>query len=254
MKSSKRILILKILLFQILLFQIYAETIINFPSENTLSFDQENSPTYLTININNYDEIKEEYLHISTSSNDRTISPLIISSSTQSQPSIKNSDLYSTQRFGDAHLILGKDLLNKQIYLNITCNKFPCNLKINLVLEKNPILNPGQIFSYFVKNDKNSLMVFKIPSQTAKSSIINKSAKHLLNIAISYSNENLIENELFLNLLYANIFKDPIKLDINYNMGKGIIYTFVEEDLITSKEGDPDAEGNYYILNVLPMN
>ena len=248
MKSLIIFLFFIILQFQVLYSLSLTEEVIDFPSTKSQLISQDISPKYITININNYDEIKDEYFHISTSSDDKTISPLIISSSTQNQPSIKNSDIYSTQHFGDAHLILGKALLNKQIYLSIVCNKIPCSFKINLELEENVTLFPGQIISFFGKNDKNNLIPFKIPSQITASTT-NKSAKHILNIALSYSNSNSVESDLYLNISNSN----QIKLDIDYNIGRGIIYSFMEEDLIEKKGGNIN-EGNFYILKVNHKN
>ena len=166
-------------------------------------------------------------------------------------PSIQNSDLYSTQKIGDAHLILGKGLLKKVIYLTTICNVSPCEFTIKLEVEKNPVLNPGQIFSYFDKSNEKSVMSFKIPSQTYVSSITNKSAKHILNLAISYSNSNSVQTELYLKLSNSD---NQNKLNENYNMGRGIIYSFIEEDLITSKGGNIENNDNYYILNVISEN
>lgn len=134
MYYSQRFFIFYLLLC-ILNSYIDAETIIDFPLDKSYNIDT--SPSYLTININNYDEISSnEYLHISTSSNNKKISPLIIFSSTQMHPSIQNSDLYSTQKIGDAHLILGKGLLKKVIYLTTICNVSPCEFTIKLEVEK----------------------------------------------------------------------------------------------------------------------
>jgi len=249
MHYSQRFLIFYLLLF-ILNSHIDAETVIDFPLDKTYYIDA--SPSYITININNYDEISSnEYLHISTSSNNKKISPLIIFSSTQMHPSIQNSDLYSTQKIGDSHLILGKTLLKKVIYLTTQCNISPCEFTIKLEVEKNPVLNPGQIFSYFHKSNEKSSMSFKIPSQTYVSSVTNKSTSHILNLAISYSNSNSVQTELYLKLSNSD---NQNKLNENYNMGRGIIYSFIEEDLIISKGGNIENNDNYYILNIISEN
>ena len=228
MESSNKFLIL-IFLFFIFLFNpiLSAELSINYPSESEKFFNNQVSPTYVIINMENYLEIKNEYLHISTSSSNKLISPLIISSTSQSHPSINSSDIYSTQRIGNALLFLGNDLLNRTIYLNITCNIYPCSFYLHLNLEENPILSPGQTFSYFVKNNKNNYTSYKIESQTAliSNKIINKSSIHILTISISFSNINDVNTELFLNLKDTN---NSIKLETNYNMEKRIIYAFKE--------------------------
>ena len=93
--------------------------------------------------------------------------------------------------------------------------------------------------------------VHLIPSQTYASSITNKSAKHILNLAICYSNSNSVQMELYLQLSNSD---NQSKLNENYNMGRVIIYSFIEEDLITSKGGNIKNNDNYYILNVLSKN
>ena len=248
---SQRFFIFYLLLF-ILHSHIDAETIIDFPNEQSGKIDS--SPSYLTININNYDQISDnQYLHISTTSNNKKLSPLIISSLTQMHPSIQNADLYSTQKVGDAHLILPKSLLNEVIYLSTQCNVSPCEFTINLEVVKNHVLNPGQIFSYFHKGNEKRFMSFKIPSQAEEyeGSSMLPGPVHILNIAISYSNSNSVQTEL--NLKLAN--KDNlIELDENYSMERGVIYSFIEEKLISSKDGYSGNNDNYYILNVVSEN
>ena len=71
---------------------------INFPTETNKYFENITSIIYMTINIENYSEISEEYFHIMTNSSEKNISPLIISSKNNSHPYINNSDIYSTQK------------------------------------------------------------------------------------------------------------------------------------------------------------
>ena len=252
MKSPNKFLFFSILIILTLFNHTTStETTIKFPSSIFELFTNEISSTYITLIMENYSELTNEYLHISTVSNDTAISPLIISSTFQSKPTINSSDIYSTQRVGNAHLYLGKDLLSEKIYLTISCNIYPCLFYLYLKLEQYPVLTPGETFNYFVKNNKNNHTSFKIESQTAltssSSSVINKSAFHILTIAISFSNKNDVSTDLFLNL------KDDtqnIKLNSTYNMEKRIIYSFREEDLIEEKGGNPEIEGNFYVLDI----
>ena len=191
MKSTYKYLFFNILLILTLFYQISSrESTIRFPTETLELFYNENSPSYITIIMENYDELQNNYLHISTSSNNTEISPMIILSTFQSKPTINSSDIYSTQRVGDAHLYLGKDLLSKNIYLTIICNFYPCTYYLYLNMEQYPNLTPGETFSYFVKNNKNNNISFKIESQTtlksSSSPVINKSAFHILTLAISF--------------------------------------------------------------------
>ena len=251
MKYQKMNLTLNILLLTSLFNQILSsEATINFPSEVEKSFVNENSPTYVDIIIDNYDEIKNQYLHISTQTDDKKIMPIIISSTSNPHPSINSSDSFSTQRIGDAKLFLGKELLDSKIYLNITCNFYPCSYNLVLNKEQYPLLQPGETFSYFVKDRKNNITTFKINSQTSGESssyIINKSGSHILTIAASFSNQNIIDTELELKLKDKT---ELIKIDTNYNMPKRIIYAFNEENLIKEKGGDPDNSENYYLLRI----
>ena len=136
-------------------------TNLNFPTNTSISFENEESSTFITINMENYTSITDEFFHIFTKSDNNKVSPLIIYSSFQSEPSINSSDIYSTQRVGDAHLYLGKDSLNYKIYLNITCNIFPCSYNLYLDLIEKPIIYPGQTYSYFVKDSKNNFTNFR---------------------------------------------------------------------------------------------
>ena len=40
---------------------------------------------------------------------------------------------------------------------------YPCSFDINFALEELPVLNPNQIFSYFVKENMDLNMNFKTP-------------------------------------------------------------------------------------------
>lgn len=254
MKSIKKFFIQNILL-ALSLFNIIlnSEEIIDFPSVSFRSFNDEQSSTYITINIDNYTEINNKYFHISAKSEDNPVSPIIISSSKESHPSIKSSDLFSTQRIGASHLFLGNDLFNENIYLNITCNVYPCSFNLTLYLEEYPILEIGKTFSYFVKNNKNNFTTFKIESQTALSSPnINSSANHILTLTISFSNKDSIDTELLLKTKDND--DDMAKLDANHIMEKRIIYSFREENIINEKGGDPENNGNYYLLNIYSDN
>ena len=139
---------------------------------------------------------------MSAISEDNQISPLIIYSTFQSEPSINSSDIYSTQRVGDAHLYLGKDSLNDKIYLNITCNIFPCSYNLYLELVKKPIIYPGQSYSYFVKNSKNNFTSFKIPTQKTINSFptVRANVKQILSIAVTCSRRKDSSTGLFLYL------------------------------------------------------
>jgi hypothetical protein len=200
--------------------------------------------------MENFTSITDEYFHISAKSDNNKISPLIIYSSFQQEPSIKSSDIFSTQRVGDAHLYLGKDSLNNKIYLNITCNIFPCSYNLYLDLVEKPIIYPGQTYSYFVKDSKNNFTNFKIQSQTALRSqaIVTATIKQVLTIAVTCSRRKDSNTELF---LYLDDKNETIKLNTNYNKDKKIIYSFIEEDLINEKGGNFDNEGNYYLLNII---
>ena len=259
MKSSLRI-ILNFVLFILSLHIIAAsDTTIEYPSSNHQSFEGETSPTYITLSISNYEEISDNYFIISTSSKDLSISTAIISSVSVNQPSTQNADMYSTQRFGNTYLILRKEILKETVYLNITCNIYPCTYDLDLRSEPNMILNRDQTFSYYVKNGINELTTFKIPSQTSDSMSgpsPNKSGSHLLSIVISFSNKEYVESGLELYLVdNSNKLKatEGIKVESNYNIGTKIIYYFKEEDLIRTHDGDPDVN-NYYILNVKAKN
>ena len=250
MRPINRYLILYALLFLSLFNKILtSEETISFPSESFKEFKDEQLSTYITINLQNYSEITNENLYISAVSEDNPISPIIISSTSVSHPSIKTSDIYSTNRIGVSHLILGKDLLNETLYLNITCNSYPCSFNLYLKLEEYPTLEIGKSFSYFVKNSKNNFTNFKIESQTAlsSSSIINTSSNHILTVTISFSHKKNIDTELLLKLKDND---DNFKIDTNYRMNKRIIYTFIEENLIKNKGGDPENNENYYLLNI----
>ena len=250
MKCQKRITILFSLLLILLFKQIlFSDVTIKFPSKIEEYFSNENSSTYVNIILDNYDEVPNKYLHISTQSENVTNMPIIISSTSTPHPSINSSDTFSTQRIGNSFLFLGKELLSSQIYLNITCNFYPCSYHIFLDIEDYPLLYPGQTFSYFNKDYKNNFTTFKINSQVGGDSsfIINKSSTHILTIAISFSSPNIIDTELKL------LFKDEeegITIDTKYSMEKRIIYSFKEEDLIKEKGGDPDIQGYYYLLSI----
>ena len=41
------------------------------------------------------------------------------------------------------------------------------------------------------------------------------------------------------------------KLDSNYNKDKKVIYSFIEQDLITENGGNVDNEENYYLLDII---
>ena len=262
MKSSKRIIVLKYLLFILLINQITTSVnTIDYPNTEHQLFEEQTSSTYITLNIVNYEEIKDNYFIISTSSQNLSISTTIFSSVSENQPSTKNSDIYSTQRFGNTYLVLRKEIFKEKIYLNITCNIYPCTYELHLSSEKNIVLNRDQLFSYYIKNNINEQTAFKIPSQTSENmlnSTPNKSGTHILSIIVSFSNEENVESELELfldentnnNKLKAT---EGIKLESSYNLGTKIIYYFKEEDLIKKYEGDPDLN-NYYILNIKSKN
>ena len=155
-----------------------------------------------------------------------------------------------------------KEIFKEKIYLNITCNIYPCTYELHLSSEKNIVLNRDQSFSYYVKNNINEQTTFKIPSQASENilnSTINKSGTHILSVIISFSNKENVESELELfldeNTNNNNKLKatEGIKLESNYNLGTKIIYYFKEEDLIKKYEGDPDLN-NYYILNIKSKN
>ena len=255
MKALNIYLFLKVLLFLSLFNELLTseEEIINFPSKSSKIFSDEQSPTYITINIDNYDKISNESLHISAISEDNPTSPMIILSLSESYPSIKTSDIFSTERIGGSHLFLGKDLLNETIYLNITCSDYPCSFHLYLALEEYPILEIGKTFSYFVKNNKNNSTSFKIESQTvlSSSSIINTSSNHIMTIAISFSNKTSLDTELLLKLKDNN---ESIIIEANHIMEKRIIYSFKEEQIISEKGGECDINGNYYLLNIDSKN
>ena len=249
MKIINISLFLNVLLFLSLFKElITSEQIINFPSNSSKLFIDEQSSTYITIYIDNYAEIHNESLHISAISDNPT-PPIIILSLSESFPSIKTSDIFSTEHIGSSHLFLGKDLLNETIYLNITCNDYPCSFKLNLTLEEYPILEIDKTFSYFIKNNKNNSTSFKIESKTAlsPSSIINTSSNHIMTITISYSNKSSLDTELLLKLKDNNEY---FKIEANHIMEKRTIYSFKEENIINEKGGEWDINGNYYLLKI----
>ena len=259
MKSTLRIIINFVLFILSLHLIVASDPTIDYPTKNHHPFEEETSSTYITLNILNYKEISDDYFIISTSSKDLSISTIIISSVSVNQPSTQNADMYSTQRFGNNYLILRKGILKETIYLNITCNIYPCTYDLDLRSEPNMILNRDQTFSYYVKNGINELTTFKIPSQTSVSisgPSPNKSGSHLLSVVISFANKEYVESGLELYLVdNSNKLKatEGIKVESNYNIGTKIIYYFKEEDLIKTHDGDPELN-NYYILNVKAKN
>ena len=206
---------------------------IDFPSETNKYFENISSIIYITINIENYPGISNQYFHIITNSSEKKISPLIISSKNYIHPYINNSDIYSTQKLGDANLILPKEFLNNKIYLSIDCNIYPCSFNINFSSEDLISLSPNKIFSYFIKENIDISMKFKIPSQLH----IKNNESHAYDIGISFSNELLVETDLYFNNNKIN--KRIIE--------KGNIYSFLEENIIKNYSENTD---NYYILEI----
>ena len=206
---------------------------INFPTETNKYFENITSIIYMTINIENYSEISEEYFHIMTNSSEKNISPLIISSKNNSHPYINNSDIYSTQKLGNANLILPKEFLNNKIFLSIECSIYPCSFYINFSLEVFALLNSNQIFSYFIKENIEMNMKFKISSQLN----MDNGLSHIYDIGISFSNELLVETDLYFNNTKIN--KKIIE--------KGNIYSFLEENIIKDYN---ESQDNYYILEI----
>ena len=231
----------KIVFFLIILFifshqiNIEQDIEISFPEERNISLENINSIIYITINLDNFDEISDEYFRITANSSEKIISPLIILSKNNIHPLINNSDIYSTQKIGDANLILPKVFLSQTLYLSIECNIYPCSFSINFALEKLPVLNPNQIFTYFIKESIDLNMNFKIPSQLN----IENNLLHSYDIAVSFSNELLVETELLF---------DEIKIN-ERKIEKGVIYSFLEENII-NKNIYNIIEDNYYRLQI----
>ena len=223
-------------LFFLLCFQIIKaneDIEIDFPFETNKYLENISSIIYITINIENYDKISQQYFHIITNSSEKKISPLIISSKNNIHPYINNSDIYSTQKIGNAYLILPKEFLNEKIYLSIECNIYPCSFNINFSSEEYALLNPNQIFSYFIQENIELNMKFKIQSQLN----IKCNESHAYDIGISFTNELLVETNLYFNNNKINKRK----------VEKGNIYSFLEENII-NKYGK--SEDDYYILEI----
>ena len=223
-------------LFFLLCFQIIKaneDIEIDFPFETNKYLENISSIIYITINIENYDKISQQYFHIITNSSEKKISPLIISSKNNIHPYINNSDIYSTQKIGNAYLILPKEFLNEKIYLSIECNIYPCSFNINFSSEEYALLNPNQIFSYFIQENIELNMKFKVQSQLN----IKCNESHAYDIGISFTNELLVETNLYFNNNKINKRK----------VEKGNIYSFLEENII-NKYGK--SEDDYYILEI----
>ena len=251
MKSLNVFFIFNIISFFNFITYIYSkETTFNFPTDTYELFDDETSSTYITINMENYSSITNEYFHILVNSQNSQISPIIIFSTIYNYPSINSSDIYSTQKIGDANLYLGKDSLKEKIYLNITCNIYPCSFNLYLSLVEKPLLYPGETYSYFVKDGKNNFTSFKIKSRKElySSEILTETIKQILTISVSCSKRSDAYTDLFLFLKDKN---ETVVLNSNYNKGKKIIYSFIEQDLISEKGGNPDSEENYYLLDII---
>ena len=54
-----------------------SDNTIDYPNKDHQLLEEQNSPTYITLNILNYEEIKDNYFIISTSSQDLSISTTI---------------------------------------------------------------------------------------------------------------------------------------------------------------------------------
>ena len=110
---------------------ISSTTKINYPSTTKKEF-KGGKTEYFEVTFKK--SITHNYLYIYVKSEGNNLNQEIIMSTTIKEPNRANATLFSEEPFGDVFMYVPKELLNKVMYLNLTCYSDDC--PITLILEE----------------------------------------------------------------------------------------------------------------------
>ena len=211
----------------------YIKTINDAINEKCLSYS-------ITLKEEEIKSLKNLYIHFSSYS--ETNNQQILYYSTIDCPSTSNAEKYN-YKYSDLFINFPN---TKTFYLTVKCNSYPCSFSLDTTIEKdyaNLNLTKSDTYSYFISpEDKLNNMIFKIPSSMEKTQ--SKNINHILTISLTNPSD-LDYNQLY---LVEKGNKIPLRNISYYKTSMDIIYTFIEEDIISEYSDD-----KFYALEVNSM-
>ena len=137
--------------------------------QEKLEFDenekkQEGSGTK-TFALKKNGDFKKKYLHVTITSKSKRNQYAIVSNSTQCDTGRK---LVGMAPYGPLNLIIPNNYFSESLYLCVQCTETNCSYEINLKAEDMAKFSIGEQYSYYIKDEKTTTMIFEFEVKSQK--------------------------------------------------------------------------------------